>query len=67
MEYTLFFENVLIITFRDNIGGGLTFVLYVIIIIIITHAQLCLTLCDSIDYSLPGSSVHGIFPARILE
>ena len=25
------------------------------------------TLCDPIDYSLPGSSVHGIFQARILE
>ena len=22
--------------------------------------------CDSMDYSLPGSSVHGIFQARIL-
>ena len=22
-------------------------------------AQSCLTLCDSMDYSLPGSSVHG--------
>ena len=30
-------------------------------------AQSCLTLCDSMDYSLPGSSVHGIFQARILE
>ena len=29
--------------------------------------QLCLTLCDPIDCSLPGSSVHGIFWARILE
>ena len=29
--------------------------------------QLCLTLCNSIDYSLPGSSVHGIIQARILE
>ena len=28
---------------------------------------LCLTLCDPMDYSLPGSSVHGIFQARILE
>ena len=27
----------------------------------------CLTLCDSMDYSLPGSSVHGIFQARKLE
>ena len=26
----------------------------------------CLTLGDSIDYSLPGSSVHGILQARIL-
>ena len=24
-------------------------------------AQLCPTLCDSMDWSLPGSSVHGIF------
>ena len=26
--------------------------------------QLCPTLCNSIDYSLPGSSVHGILQAR---
>ena len=30
-------------------------------------AQLCLTLCNSMDCSLPGSSVHGIFQARVLE
>ena len=30
-------------------------------------AQSCLTLCDPMDCSLPGSSVHGIFQARILE
>ena len=30
-------------------------------------AQLCLTLCDSMDCSLPGSCVHGILQARILE
>ena len=29
--------------------------------------QSCLTLCDPIDSSLPGSSVHGIFQAGILE
>ena len=29
--------------------------------------QLCLTLSDPVDHSLPGSSVHGIIPARILE
>ena len=30
-------------------------------------AQLCLTLCNSMDCSLPGSSAHGILQARILE
>ena len=30
-------------------------------------AQSCLTLCNIMDYSLPGSSVHGISLARILE
>ena len=29
--------------------------------------QSCLTLCDPMDRSLPGSSVHGIFQARVLE
>ena len=29
--------------------------------------QLCLTLCDPMAYSLPGSSVLGILQARILE
>ena len=30
-------------------------------------AQSCLTLCDPMDGSLPGSSVHRIIQARILE
>ena len=30
-------------------------------------AQSCLTLCDPTDCSSPGSSVHGILQARILE
>ena len=29
--------------------------------------QLCTTLCDPMDCSLPGSSVHGILQAGILE
>ena len=29
--------------------------------------QSCLTLCNPMDYSPPGSSVHGILQARILE
>ena len=30
-------------------------------------AQSCPTLSDPMDYSLPGSSAHGIFQARVLE
>ena len=30
-------------------------------------AQLCPTLSDPMDCSLPGSSVHGIFQAGVLE
>ena len=29
--------------------------------------QLCLTFCDRMDCSMPGSFVHGILQARILE
>ena len=32
-----------------------------------SDAQLCLTLCDPMDCSLPGSPVHGTFQERILE
>ena len=30
-------------------------------------SQSCLTLRDPMDHSLPGSSFHGIFQARVLE
>ena len=30
-------------------------------------SQLCLTLCDPMDCSPPGTSIHGISQARILE
>ena len=30
-------------------------------------AQLCSTLSNPMDCSLPGSSIHGIFQARVLE
>ena len=29
--------------------------------------QLCPALCDPVNFSLPGLSVHGILQARILE
>ena len=36
------------------------------ILFLVLVTQLCLTLCNPMAYSLPGSSVHGIFQAKIL-
>ena len=36
-------------------------------VVVVLVAKLCLTLCDPMDCSPPGSSVHGISQARILE
>ena len=33
----------------------------------VKFAQMCLILCNSMDWSLPGSSVHGLFQAKVLE
>ena len=33
----------------------------------LSHFKLCLTLCDPLDCSLPGSTVHRIFQEEILE
>ena len=38
-----------------------------IYVMVYSVAQLCLALCDPLDCRLPGSSVHGILQARILE
>ena len=40
---------------------------YVCVYVCVLATQLCLTLCDPMDCCLPGSSVHGILQARILE
>ena len=34
---------------------------------VVLVAQLCLTLCNPVDCNPPGSSVHGVLQARILE
>ena len=34
---------------------------------IVKVSQLCLTLCNPMDYNPPGSRVYGILQARILE
>ena len=36
-------------------------------LICVSRSQSCPTLCDPMDCSPPGSSVHGIFQARVLE
>ena len=41
--------------------------LYFILCVKVSVAQSCLTLCDPMDWGLPGSSVHGILQKTILE
>ena len=51
-----------------NIGVGCHFLLQCVKVKSESEvAQLCLTPSDPMDCSLPGSSVHGIFQARVLE
>ena len=38
-----------------------------VVCVCVLGTQLCPTLCDPIDGSLPGSSVHGVLQARTLE
>ena len=40
---------------------------YIIWCVCVLVNQSSLTFCDPMDYSLPGSSIHGILQARILE
>ena len=48
---------------KERGGGGKDWELGVSVLV----TQAFLTLCNPMDCSLPGSSVHGIFQARILE
>ena len=52
---------------RQEYWSGLPFTPPVIKYEVNEVAQSCPTLCDPMDCSLLGSSVHGIFQARILE
>ena len=47
--------------------GGINWEIGIDICAVCLVAQSCLTLCDPMDCSLPGSSTHGILQARILE
>ena len=46
---------------------GIVFVLFSAHSFCVKSLQLCLTLCDPMSGSPPGSSVHGILQARMLE
>ena len=49
-------------------GASMSWLLWIMLLwTCVLVAQLCLTLCEPMDCSLPGSSVHGIFQARILD
>ena len=51
-----------------NTGVGCHFLLQCVKVKIESEVvQSCPTLSDTMDWSLPGSSVHGIFQARVLE
>ena len=51
-----------------DIQGPLWLLPYLLLLLCwVLFAQSCLALCDFMNCSLPGSSVHGILQARILE
>ena len=59
---------------RPSVGIACVLLVYSVVLISaiqqgdsVTHTQLCPTLCDPMDCSPPGSSVHRILQARILE
>ena len=52
---------------KPNQKAGLWRTLFLLCVCMFSVTQSCLTLWDPVDYSPPGSSVHGIFQARILE
>ena len=69
---TIWFHLYINQTQRESIGGcqGLVAGSYgrcwsMVVCVLVT--QSCLTLCNATDFSLPGSSCHGIVQARILE
>ena len=60
---TLHFKNIFLTWCKIKHTHPLSIIHCVYVLV----AQLCLTLCNLMDCSLPGSSVHGILQVRILE
>ena len=64
----LFSGLVLIVSITFKVDYSLIWIIWIHIFVCESEvAQSCLTLWDPMDCSLPGSSVYGIFQARILE
>ena len=51
----------------EPLGKFCAYPVLLITLVAAKSLQSCLTLCDPIDGSPPGSSVPGIFQARVLE
>ena len=62
LSYTFFFTFFSIMIYHKTLYDSLCYTVWVCVL----AAQSSPTLCDPIDSSLPGSSVHGILQARIL-
>ena len=60
--YSHLFQN-----FPQFIVDSDNIILFIIFMCMCSVAQACPTLCDPMDCSLPGSSVHGILQAGVLE
>ena len=65
LYYSSFMVNHKLIYIYIYVSAYIQCIIYIIVNNEVT--QSCLSLCDPIDCSLPGSSVHGVFKARILE
>ena len=64
----LFSGLVLIVSVTFEVDYSLIWIIWIHFFVCESEvAQSCLTLWDPMDCSLPGSSVYGIFQARILE
>ena len=70
IQAALLSDQILSILYLSSTGQGQTVINISLLEEWCMHAkslQLCPPLCDPMDCSLPGSSVHGILQARILE
>ena len=62
METICPFHGYIHVSFIPSVDGDLGCCHFLIVVVVV--AQSCLTLCDHMDCSLPGSSVHGDSPGK---